>query len=593
VADCQAGTPVDCNDGVACTVDSCNEGADSCDHTPDDALCDDGVFCDGAETCDAVSDCQPSTPPCDPATQTCNEGTDTCEPLGCTSDAECDNGVFCDGAETCDAPTGECLPGTPVDCNDGVGCTVDACNEGTDSCDNTPDDALCDDGAFCNGTETCDAVADCQAGTPVDCDDGVACTVDACNEGTDSCDHTPDDALCDDGAFCNGTETCDAVADCQAGTPVDCNDGVACTVDSCNEGTDSCDNTPNDALCDDGAFCNGAETCDAVNDCQPGTPVDCDDADICTDDACNESTDQCDHIVDPTNDSSCVPSVCGDGVVEGVEACDDGNTVDGDCCSASCQYEPSGSTCGDDGNACTNDVCDGAGVCTHPASSALCIVEAKMCGNTQLIAGCRASPILAAVVVDPEGDARDVQGAVTLNGATAGKLKLKSVAKAPAACGSLPPGQVFAGGLKLKAQGGGTLQIKLMATDTARNSSPSYTLPPYAIVPNTGPTVGEVTLSENTFQVGEKGALRVTAEVDDDCSVRRASVQIAPENGAFRSVGSLSDRGRKGDASAGDGIWSGVAKMQCRSAGTYDLRVAVEDGHGKFAYSNEFPLTCQ
>ena len=48
----------------------------------------------------------------------------------------------------------------------------------------------------------------------------MGCTDDSCNENTDSCDNTPD-----------------------------CDDGVSCTDDSCNVGTDSCDNVPND---DDG-----------------------------------------------------------------------------------------------------------------------------------------------------------------------------------------------------------------------------------------------------------------------------------------------------------------------------------------------------
>lgn len=58
---------------------------------------------------------------------------------------------------------------------------------------------------------------------------------------------------------------------------------------------------------------------------------------------------------------------CGDGVREGAEQCDDGNTADGDCCAATCVLEPSGSPCADDGNACSRDQCDGAGVCQHPA----------------------------------------------------------------------------------------------------------------------------------------------------------------------------------------------------------------------------------
>jgi hypothetical protein len=44
--------------------------------------------------------------------------------------------------------------------------------------------------------------------------------------------------------------------------------------------------------------------------------------------------------------------VCGNGLAEGGESCDDGNTVPGDCCSASCQAEPNGLPCSD-GNPCT------------------------------------------------------------------------------------------------------------------------------------------------------------------------------------------------------------------------------------------------
>jgi hypothetical protein len=91
---------------------------------------------------------------------------DSCAPQ-CAQDVDCDNGLFCDGTEICVA--GICQTGTPVDCNDGVSCTDDACNEGTDSCDNTPNDDNCDNGLFCDGNETCDAVNDCQTGTAIDC----------------------------------------------------------------------------------------------------------------------------------------------------------------------------------------------------------------------------------------------------------------------------------------------------------------------------------------------------------------------------------------------------------------------------------------
>jgi len=56
-------------------------------------------------------------------------------------------------------------------------------------------------------------------------------------------------------------------------------------------------------------------------------------------------------------------AVCGDGQLANDEDCDDGNTLDGDCCSSTCTFEPFASSC-DDGNACTTvDLCDGQGTC--------------------------------------------------------------------------------------------------------------------------------------------------------------------------------------------------------------------------------------
>ncbi|MFQ5491208.1 MAG: hypothetical protein ACE5GE_10835, partial [Phycisphaerae bacterium] len=81
---CQAGTPIDCDDGVACTVDSCIDPAGACDHIPIDALCDNGAFCDGDEACDPAGGCLPGTPvACDDGidctTDSCNEGANACD----------------------------------------------------------------------------------------------------------------------------------------------------------------------------------------------------------------------------------------------------------------------------------------------------------------------------------------------------------------------------------------------------------------------------------------------------------------------------------------------------------------------------------
>jgi cysteine-rich repeat protein len=54
---------------------------------------------------------------------------------------------------------------------------------------------------------------------------------------------------------------------------------------------------------------------------------------------------------------------CGDTNIDAGEQCDDGNVLDGDCCSSTCQFEGAAAPC-DDGDACSSgDACDGAGTC--------------------------------------------------------------------------------------------------------------------------------------------------------------------------------------------------------------------------------------
>ena len=308
--------------------------------------CDDGEFCNGTETCDLqTGTCQPGTAVvCDDGVSctddSCNEGTDSCDYV--PNDANCDNGLYCDGVETCDLIL-DCQTGTAVDCNDNVGCTDDSCNEGTDSCDNVPNDANCDNGLFCDGAETCDSLLDCQAGSN-------PCPEQECDEDQDKCIECYTDPDCDDGLYCNGVETC-VSGTCQAGTPVDCDDNITCTDDSCNEQSHSCDNVPNNANCDNGLFCDGAETCDSLLDCQPGS-------DPCPGQLCDEVTDTCvECLFDGDCDDglfcngaeTCVSGSCqaGSDPCPGQE-CDEVN----DRCVVDCY--PKGHTCDIDADCCSN-----------------------------------------------------------------------------------------------------------------------------------------------------------------------------------------------------------------------------------------------
>jgi hypothetical protein len=120
-----------------------------------------------------------------------------------------------------------------MDCDDGIACTIPECVDGR--CDFDPWHGLCDDGEYCNGAEVCDLVLGCiSAGNP--CDDGLDCTLDECVEMSQSCTHTPDDALCvDDGRFCNGSELCDLVMGCISS-------GYPCLpTELCDEVGDTCE----------------------------------------------------------------------------------------------------------------------------------------------------------------------------------------------------------------------------------------------------------------------------------------------------------------------------------------------------------------
>ncbi|MCG3137934.1 MAG: hypothetical protein HJJLKODD_01789 [Phycisphaerae bacterium] len=185
----------------------------------------------------------------------------------------------------------------------------------------------CDDGAFCNGEETCDN-GDCVAGTPP-CDEAT----ETCNEDTDACEPilpSCEGVVCDDdGLFCNGTEACDeATGDCASS-------GDPCVApDVCNEDTDACETPPPactvDADCDNSDACDGEETC-VDNECVAGTALDCDDSDACTTDSCDATAGCVNEAVTCATGEECDPAT-GDCVAIVCEAdadCDNGIFCDG------------------------------------------------------------------------------------------------------------------------------------------------------------------------------------------------------------------------------------------------------------------------
>ena len=244
--------PGSCDDGVECTADSCDETAGACMHRPDTSVCGTREVCNATTGCTRVD---------------------------CTADRDCQDETLCNGRERCDG--NRCVPGTAVRCDDGVECTVDRCDPATGTCASAADTARCDDGRFCNGAETCDAMRGCVAGVAPACNDGVACTTDRCDDAMRRCVYTPNPSACTAPGPCV-TAACDPVMGCR--------------------------NTPIAGYCD--SYCATGASCSlSTGQCAGGgTPRNCSDSDPCTADLCDPAARMCRPCPGETSNRATSPS---------------------------------------------------------------------------------------------------------------------------------------------------------------------------------------------------------------------------------------------------------------------------------------------
>lgn len=351
--------PVACNPGETC------DDKDPC--TIDD-LCGDDGFCHGrvVEGCDDKLKC---------TTDACTTDTDCTHDLKngwCLVDGKCykegdtdkdnqcmacitavatdklvpDDTLSCEDGNECtkgdQCQAGKCIGG-PINCDDGNVCTADKCDVANGKCVHTPVDGACNDNNVCTIGDTCKD-GQCQGQGAVNCDDGNACTDDSCDP-IKGCVHTPNTAPCDDGNACTKNDGCKD-GQCQ-GDLTSCDDNNVCTDDSCVP-SKGCVHIPNTAPCDDKNPCTVGDFCSKTA-CQPGPdPLDCNDDNLCTDDSCNPKV----NVGDGDPHKACVYTA-------NSEKCDDNDvcTLNDFCAQSQCQPGPTLLDC-DDKNVCTADSCD-------------------------------------------------------------------------------------------------------------------------------------------------------------------------------------------------------------------------------------------
>jgi len=391
------GAPMDCTLlSDACNVGVCVGG--KCTAQPKAGSCDDGNACTAPDTCNAGK-CEPGQQKdCSVLTDSCNDG--VCVAGQCVAkakDGKCEDGDLCTLGDWC--VQGKCMSGAPLDCS----LLTDSCKTGicvSGVCKGEPKPGMdCDDGIACT-VDKCDPALGCLHTADVaPCDDGNPCTEDQCVPGAGGCVNNSVSLPCEDGNLCSVGDAC-IDGGCEPGTPKDCSDGSVCTDDSCVPATGECAYSANSLSCSDGNSCTSVDVC-MDKACVGTAPLDCSDAIDCTLDSCDpaegckhqaqdvkcEDADPCTEKLcsaelgclqipnqaactdgNPcTENDSCVEGICAAG---GLKDCDDNNSCTKDVCvpeTGACDLLPIDGTCNDgdvctDGDSCLDGQCIGVAV---------------------------------------------------------------------------------------------------------------------------------------------------------------------------------------------------------------------------------------
>ncbi len=373
---------------ISCSDDSytVSEGTKLCGNgnLDDDEKCDDGNAKSG-DGCSAKCRIEKGYK-CPEAGQACVQKTDdeaVCGDGGLDNDEDCDDGNKLSG----DGCSSKCEIEKGYKCPE----AGEACVK--DGGDNDDDTAVCGNGKIESG-ETCDdgnaeggdgCSAKCKIEDNYDCEvEGKPCKLSTCGNGElddgEDCDEGSDavdydfvqgacNSLCHFARYCgDGIVDFDDGEDCDSGgidtheeyngctldclhAAFYCGDGLITHSEVCDDGNNrSGDGCSSECILETGYNCKTpGQACTKINT-EPSDPALCgngvlDEGETC-DDGNKKSEDGCSVacVVEQgwmcPDGKTCKKTTCGDGVIEGGETCDDGNAVPGDGCSDICMLEP-------------------------------------------------------------------------------------------------------------------------------------------------------------------------------------------------------------------------------------------------------------
>lgn len=415
----------ECGDGLVDSPESCDPdtGANSstgranaptsvCTDTCEDSDCGDGIVNAAAsEECDDENDdSHDSCVACEDAAcgdgyvgpgESCDDGNSS-NGDGCSSSCAIESGYLCVNSDAdlnqANWPESAC----DTTCGDGVVAGFEYCDEGAangtsgaccaSDCSLRSSSYTCRDSAgACDIADMCDGVsAVCPSDEKRDTDyqcraaDGVCDVAEYCDGSSNSC---PSDSVANSSSSCRAStdgEECDLVEYCDGSSKScpsedytndfeDCGtDGNECTDDYCESGVCTHPNLSDFTDCAEQDENECTEFACFSGSCQDYSEIDGTSCGDLTNDWCYAG----------------VCEVCGNGLRESGEYCDDGDQLSGDGCSNACAIEDGwscstdlgllsvctpncsvGSACTDtDGNECTVAVCDQVGACQQSSA---------------------------------------------------------------------------------------------------------------------------------------------------------------------------------------------------------------------------------